>query len=222
MFVTHPKTPYEVRWTSPAGQEIEVIQIHLAVDVLRAALATAWPGQTDRMEVIDFFGRDEAFSHLCQACAEMLTARTRGHTRRVADLTQLFASYLVEKYTDDAREKSEVRGGLPIRQLHKVEDYVSERLAEEISVETLAGLAELSPFHFSRLQANDRPFPAALSNEAQPDRNRARNRLHQPDCFRASLPPRRRRHADGVPRCFVALRAVQQRSPFEAGRGSAR
>ena len=22
MFVTHSKTPYEVRWTSPAGQEI--------------------------------------------------------------------------------------------------------------------------------------------------------------------------------------------------------
>jgi AraC family transcriptional regulator len=44
MFVTHSKTPYEVRWTSPAGQEIEVIQIHLAVDVFRAALAVA-PGQ---------------------------------------------------------------------------------------------------------------------------------------------------------------------------------
>jgi hypothetical protein len=84
--------------------------------------------QIGQMVVIDSFGRDEAFSHLCQACADMLTARTRGHTR-VADLTQLFASYLVEKYSDAARERSEIRGGLPIRQLHKVEDYVSERLA---------------------------------------------------------------------------------------------
>ena len=32
-----------------------------------------------------------------------------------------------------------------------MEDYVSARLAEEISVETLAGLVELSPFHFSRV-----------------------------------------------------------------------
>jgi AraC family transcriptional regulator len=32
-----------------------------------------------------------------------------------------------------------------------VEDYVRERLAEEISIETLAGLVELSPFHFSRV-----------------------------------------------------------------------
>ena len=80
----------------------------------------------------------------------MLTARTRGQTRRVADLTRLFASYRV-KYSDAARERAEVRGGLPIRQLHKVEDYVSARLAEEISVDTLAGLVELSPFHFSRV-----------------------------------------------------------------------
>lgn len=39
MFVTHSKTSYQVRWTSPAGQEIEVIQIHLAVGVFRAALS---------------------------------------------------------------------------------------------------------------------------------------------------------------------------------------
>ena len=32
-----------------------------------------------------------------------------------------------------------------------MEDYVRERLAEEISIERLAGLVELSPFHFSRV-----------------------------------------------------------------------
>ncbi len=83
------------------------------------------------MEVIDFFGRNEAFSHLCFACADMLTARTRGHTRRVADLTRLSASYLVEKYTSAARKKAEIRGGLTIRQLHQIEDHISERLADE-------------------------------------------------------------------------------------------
>ena len=103
------------------------------------------------MEVIDFFGRDEAFTHLCFACADMLAARTRCNTRRIADLTRLFASYLVEKYTDAAGEKAEVRGGLPIRQLHQVEDHISERLADEISVESLASLVGLSPFHFSRV-----------------------------------------------------------------------
>jgi hypothetical protein len=37
---------------------------------------------------------------------------------------------------------------LPIWRLRKVEAYVREQLAGEISVEALAGLVELSPFHF--------------------------------------------------------------------------
>src|SRR2546425_2374095 len=40
---------------------------------------------------------------------------------RVAALTQLFAAHLVEKYTDVAAETPTNRGGLPIRQLRKVE-----------------------------------------------------------------------------------------------------
>ncbi|MGB7840188.1 MAG: helix-turn-helix transcriptional regulator, partial [Terrimicrobiaceae bacterium] len=41
------------------------------------------------------------------------------------------------------------RGGLPIARLRKIEDYVRANLAESIS--KLAELAELSPFHFSRV-----------------------------------------------------------------------
>jgi hypothetical protein len=32
IFVTGSKTPYELRWRSPLGAEIDVIHIHLAVD----------------------------------------------------------------------------------------------------------------------------------------------------------------------------------------------
>src|SRR5258707_11931991 len=31
-----------------------------------------YPGKADQVELIDFFGRDEALAHLCFACAEML------------------------------------------------------------------------------------------------------------------------------------------------------
>ena len=151
IFVTRSKTPYEVRHSSPVGQELEIIQVHVAVDQWLASLEAVYPGKADDVEVIDFFGRDEALAHLCFACAEMLSQRTHGMSKRVTDLTQLIASFLVEKYTDAATEKPDFRGGLPIRQLRKVTDYVSEHLAEEISVATLAELVELSPFHFSRV-----------------------------------------------------------------------
>jgi hypothetical protein len=43
------------------------------------------------------------------------------------------------------------------------------------------------------------PRPADNAGiKAQPDRDRARSRLHQPERVRASLPPRRWHHADGV------------------------
>jgi AraC family transcriptional regulator len=63
----------------------------------------------------------------------------------------LLAIYIAEKYTNIATERPDYRGGLPIARLRKVEDYVREHLIENISLETLAELAELSPFHFSRV-----------------------------------------------------------------------
>ena len=151
IFVTRSKTPYEVRFSSPVGEELEIVQVHIAVDQYLAALEAAYPGKTEEVEVIDFFGRDEALAHLCFACAEMLSARMPGKYRAIADLAQLFASYLVEKHIAAAAEKPDFHGGLPIWQLRKVEDYVREQLAEEISVETLAELVGLSAFHFSRV-----------------------------------------------------------------------
>src|SRR5882724_2043174 len=151
IFVTRSRTPYECAFSSPVGEELEIIQVHIAVDQFLAALEAAFPGKTEEVEVMDYFGRDEALAHLCFACAEMLSARTPGKSRRVADLAQLFASYLVEKYIAAAAEKPDFHSGLPIWRLRKVEDYVRERLAEEISTETLAELVELSPFHFSRV-----------------------------------------------------------------------
>jgi AraC family transcriptional regulator len=49
------------------------------------------------------------------------------------------------------RRGPDYRAGLPIARLRKIEDYVRAHLAESISIETLAELAELSPFHFSRV-----------------------------------------------------------------------
>ena len=151
IFVTRSKTPYEVRFSSPVGEEIDVISIHLAVDRYLAALHAAYSNKANEVEVIDFFGRDEALAHLCFACAEMLLQRVAGTSQRVAALIELFAGYIVEKYTNRATEKPDFHGGLPIRQLHKVGDHVREHLPEDLSVDGLANLVELSPFHFSRV-----------------------------------------------------------------------
>jgi AraC family transcriptional regulator len=103
------------------------------------------------VEVVDFFGRDEALAHLSFACAEMLAQRVPGPSKRLASFIQLVSACLVEKYTNAAVKPTEFRGGLPISQLRKVQDYITEHLTEDVSVEFLAGLVGLSPFHFSRV-----------------------------------------------------------------------
>jgi AraC family transcriptional regulator len=87
----------------------------------------------------------------CFCCAEMLAGRLPAKSNSVASLTKLLATYLVETYTNLASKKKQTRGGLPIRQLRRVEDYINEHLAEEMALEKLSTLVELSPFHFSRL-----------------------------------------------------------------------
>ncbi|MGZ8940206.1 MAG: AraC family transcriptional regulator [Limisphaerales bacterium] len=151
LFVTRSRTPYEVRFESPAGQELENLSLHVAVEPFLAALEARYPGKTDRVEVIDYFGRDEILWPICLTCAELLAARVPGKSQRVAALTQLMAAHIVEKYTAIGTETSAHRGGLPIGQLRKVEDYIAEHLAEEIPVEDLAELVALSASHFAHV-----------------------------------------------------------------------
>jgi AraC family transcriptional regulator len=151
LFVTRSRTPYEVRFESPAGKELENLSLHIAVEPFLAALEARFPGKTERVEVIDFFGRDEILWPICLTCAELLAGRVRGKSARITALTQLTAAHIVENYTVIGTKSGGERGGLPIRLLRKVEDYIGERLSEEISVEALAQLVELSASHFAHV-----------------------------------------------------------------------
>lgn len=151
LFVTRSRTPYEVDFESPPGQELDNLSLHIAVEPFLAALEARYPGKADRVEVVDYFGRDEILWPICLTCAELLAARVPGKSPRVTALTQLFAAHLVEKYTSSPSRTSIYRGGMPIHQLRKVEDYVAPRLAEDISIEGLAELVKLSPSHFAHV-----------------------------------------------------------------------
>jgi AraC family transcriptional regulator len=151
LFVTRSRTPYEVDFKSPPGEELDNLSLHIAVEPFLAALEARYPGRADRVEVMDYFGRDEILFAICLTCAELLAAGVPGKSPRVAALTQLFAAHLVEKYTSTIGKTPVYRGGLPIHELRKVEDYVASNLAEDISIEALAELVELSPSHFAHV-----------------------------------------------------------------------
>jgi AraC-like DNA-binding protein len=84
--------------------------------------------------------RENARTHHCRGISSLYRRRGARGQRNAA-----------EKYTNIASRRPAYRGGLPIARLHKVEEHVHAHLAESISIEALAELAELSPFHFSRV-----------------------------------------------------------------------
>jgi AraC family transcriptional regulator len=79
LFVTRSKTPYELRWHSPVGGEIEVIHIHLGVDQCLAAFEMVYQDRAGSVEVTEFFGRDETLTHLSlvQRYIDFLVVRMR-------------------------------------------------------------------------------------------------------------------------------------------------
>jgi hypothetical protein len=58
--------------------EMNVIQIHLAVDQYIAAVKRIHQEETSAIEVIDFYGRDETLANMRFPCAAMLSAQTPG------------------------------------------------------------------------------------------------------------------------------------------------
>jgi AraC family transcriptional regulator len=150
LFVTRSRTPYEVRFESPPGQQLDNLSLHVAIEPFMATLESRYPGASDRVEVADFFGRDEILWPICLTCAELLAAGVPGKSLRVAALTTLMAAHIVEKYTS-LTKTPEYRGGLAIHQLRKVEDFISAHLAENLAIEDFAQVAELSPSHFAHV-----------------------------------------------------------------------
>lgn len=151
LFVTRSSTPYEVQFQSPQGEELDNLSLHIAVEPFLAALKARYPGRADGVDVVDYFGRDQLLWPICQTCAELLAAGIPGKSPRVAALTQLLAAHIVEQYTKRTVEAHGYGGGVPIRLLRKVQYFVAENLAEEISIERLAELVELSPSHFAHV-----------------------------------------------------------------------
>ncbi len=77
LFVTRSQAPCEMSVRSPLGQELEGVHVHVAVEPFLAALNAVCADKADEVEVVDFIGRDEALAHLCYACTQMLSVRSR-------------------------------------------------------------------------------------------------------------------------------------------------
>jgi AraC family transcriptional regulator len=65
-------------------------------------------------------------------------------------LGMALAAHIVSRYAVFPSKAVEYMGGLPKYQLRHIVDYIQANLAEDNSLQALADLAQVSPFHFCR------------------------------------------------------------------------
>ncbi len=65
-------------------------------------------------------------------------------------LVETLALHLLCRYAAISRSPATVQGRLPTQALRRVLDYIHDNLAQELTVDALAGLIYLSPYHFMR------------------------------------------------------------------------
>lgn len=97
-----------------------------------------------------FDGRDDAVKHIGLAMlAEMEAGGASGKVYGDSLATAL-ATHLLRNHGTSPQAASDGRGGLPRGALRRVTDFVNDYLSEDLGLAEMAGVANLSQYHFSR------------------------------------------------------------------------
>jgi AraC family transcriptional regulator len=88
-----------------------------------------------------------------------LTSGAAGGRLAAESLGNVLAVHLIRHFVADGGASRRPRGGLPRHKLQAAVDYVEEHLDAEITLETLAAVAHLSPYHFARMFKHSTGLP---------------------------------------------------------------
>jgi len=129
--------------------------VSVAIEPKFLLSATAELDGFEHQELLCSLGVDDAFLREL-----ILTLRAEsqnglpGECLYAETVMTTLAMHLARKYSarrPRLRDDRDYRGGLTKFQLRRVMDFVQEHLAENISLEAMAGVAGLSVFHFARM-----------------------------------------------------------------------
>ncbi|MDX2216883.1 MAG: AraC family transcriptional regulator [Oculatellaceae cyanobacterium bins.114] len=114
--------------------------VHMAQDLLG----------TDTVDLATHYSTRDPLIHQI-GLALKTELETTGDRLYAESMTHALAAHLVRRYMATPRSLSLASETLPQHKLHLVLDYIHEHLAQELSVSAIAALAQMSPYHFSRL-----------------------------------------------------------------------
>ncbi|MEM6255998.1 MAG: AraC family transcriptional regulator [Cyanobacteria bacterium P01_D01_bin.156] len=146
MLITPANTPLFVRWE---GDE-NCLQIQLPEAFLKQVAEETLGKNSDRMTLVPTF---QSRQQQLESISTLLLAEVRQPNGRLYldSLANVLAVQLLRNYGTTSTQLPTYEGGLPTYQLNRVLDYIDAGLAGEIKLADLAGLLNMSPFHFGRM-----------------------------------------------------------------------
>jgi AraC family transcriptional regulator len=129
--------------------ELEDLGIHLDPDyVARQASELV---QTDRIELIaDCEVGDSLVHQIARSLAAEVDAGAPAGTIYAETLVNTLVAHLLRHYSNAGERFQQYLGGLPKHKLRRVTEFIEENLERDLTLAEIAGIAELSPFHFAR------------------------------------------------------------------------
>lgn len=141
----------------PAGQqfsaywkdELEDLAIHLDPDfVARQASELV---QTDNVDLIAACEVSDPLVHqIGRSLAAEVDAGAPAGSIYAESLVNTLVAHLLRHHSSAGERFQPYLGGLPKHKLRRVTEFIEENLERDLTLAEIAGIAELSPFHFTR------------------------------------------------------------------------
>lgn len=150
-FFTSSDEPYEMRWQTNGGDTFEVMHLYLGLPLIEHASQELWGHHAGPVRLRDVSGaRDGRITFFMEQLRTELVIERSPSALFARSLAQALAVHLVRSYLAESQPGRRVNA-LQVHKLRKVTDAMSAHLSAEFSLATLARVAELSEYHFSRL-----------------------------------------------------------------------
>lgn len=150
-FLTSSDEPYEMRWQTHGGDTFEVMHLYLGLPLIEQASRELSGQHAGPVRLRDVSGaRDGRVAFVMEQLRTELLLERSPSALFARSLAQALAVHLVRSYLAESQPGRRVNA-LQAYKLRKVTDAMRANLSAEFSLATLASLAELSEYHFSRL-----------------------------------------------------------------------
>ena len=130
---------------------LDVLVIYLEPSVVARVVAETFELDPTRTVVppLDGFNSPELFSTMSAVDAELRTGGVGG-SLLAESLANVLAVHLIRHITGPRRELASADGVLPRHKLRRVIEYIMENLGGSPTLEQMAVVVHLSPYHFAR------------------------------------------------------------------------